>query len=503
MKKALSAKRMFTLGLSCLTAIGIVVGEAQARNACDLVTKSDVDTVLGVPTQAPSNVAHAPDTCEFPQVGYQQNNPQNNKVVSVYTTDSAADAYSQRMSSTLDGHSAWLPKNSKRALREVLDVADGAIWGWDGYYNSGDLAAFKNGTTTVVVVVGGLTEDTALAGAKKLVSKALGGSGKSGYVYAGAPAQRQIALSVLPISDSALGTGTKIPSETREQIAQLREKGLRVIQCVYNPTTHPVTYDYWYRLSPDNLGQLLAAVPSNPLSKLGGSGVRTCPETLALAQGLNKDQAAEADERSGPCGQLLDGRQWTNDEVLEILKARCLVVLSPKGQSYVAGLSEYLRTECHLPADPVSRTEIGKFLIPAEIVAGYGSQMSKPGLQGVLKNQFENTLAYKAGYDYITDRAKQTCRGELALALPEDIVHYLRNTVYVNGGKPRFVPGCVAHYKDSYRYSEMQCQCLADIGRAVIPNIYQQDFSPNLIGNITEGNGFVGAQLLACGLKNY
>jgi hypothetical protein len=75
--------------------------------------------------------------------------------------------------------------------------------------------------------------------------------------------------------------------------------------------------------------------------------------------------------------------------------------------------------------------------------------------------------------------------------------------VYVNGGKPRFVPGCVAHYKDSYRYSEAQCQCLADIGRAVIPNVYQQDFSPNLIGNITQGNGFVGAQLLACGLKNY
>jgi hypothetical protein len=70
------------------------------------------------------------------------------------------------------------------AIVDVRDVADVALWFWtnnDG--GTGTLIAFKGGTTELVFTIVGVSEGDALAGAKKLAARALGGAGGTGYAY--------------------------------------------------------------------------------------------------------------------------------------------------------------------------------------------------------------------------------------------------------------------------------------------------------------------------------
>lgn len=301
-------------------------------------------------------------------------------------------------------------------------------------------------------------------------------------------------MSILPISADALDASGKIAAESQRQVAALREKGQRVVHCVYNPFTRPTAYYYWYMSPPDNMGQLLAS-PSNPLAVLGGSGVQACPETLELAQ--KRTQTLQ-----GPCSRLHFGdREWTNDEVLTLLKEHCEVILSPRGQSFIAGLSDYLGSTCHLPADRTARAEITTFLSAAFLVASEGSQRSNPRVLTAVRDQLSNAFAYKTGNEYMTEH-KLGCDDQRASTMADDVVRYLRNTVYVNGGEPRFVPGCVAHYGG--RYTQGQCQCVADLARSVIPNIHQAEFSPTIIGSIPSKNIAVATLVAArCGIVKY
>ena len=54
---------------------------------------------------------------------------------------------------------------------------------WAGGY-FGALCTFQGGKTEVTVKVSGTTEEAALKAAKKFTERALGGAGKTGYVYA-------------------------------------------------------------------------------------------------------------------------------------------------------------------------------------------------------------------------------------------------------------------------------------------------------------------------------
>jgi hypothetical protein len=66
---------------------------------------------------------------------------------------------------------------------EVSNFGDAAIWVWAGGY-FGALYAFKGGTTEVTVKISGIPEEAALEAAMEFAARALGGTGKSGYVYA-------------------------------------------------------------------------------------------------------------------------------------------------------------------------------------------------------------------------------------------------------------------------------------------------------------------------------
>ena len=69
------------------------------------------------------------------------------------------------------------------SYKELPDVGDAAFWVWAGGYY-GALYAFRGGMVEVAVKISGVPENMALATAKKLAARALGGTGKTGFVYA-------------------------------------------------------------------------------------------------------------------------------------------------------------------------------------------------------------------------------------------------------------------------------------------------------------------------------
>jgi hypothetical protein len=125
-----------------------------------------------------------------------------------------------------------------------------------------------------------------------------------------------------------------------------------------------------------------------------------------------------------------------------------------------------------------------------------------------LAKYFRSPAGYQEGRDYLPKKyateAKRlgqdaACQG--GANLPARIAAYLD----VSSAKSHFVAGCVAYYQNrKEHYTQEQCQCFADVGRAVVPDIYGRDFSTATIAEITRKNAWVSATVgLSCGLKTY
>lgn len=108
--------------------------------------------------------------------------------------------------------------------REVPNLGDEAIWVWAGGY-FGALYAFKGGTIEVGVKISGISEAAALAAAKTFAARALGGPGKSGFIYA--PPEPLISNQNYNVpgilAPLYLGTASKIPDDemTRNYVVSL------------------------------------------------------------------------------------------------------------------------------------------------------------------------------------------------------------------------------------------------------------------------------------------
>jgi hypothetical protein len=142
---------------------------------CNFLTKSKAESILGV-----SVVQRKDDNydCWFVRDEY---GGANNKQVrlSIWRSPSPkADDVNKRRADIAQDRTAHL------AVKDVTDFADAALWAWTPGW--GRFNAFKGGTIEVEVIIGGIAEDAALQSAKKLAAGPLGGSGKSGFAYAGA-----------------------------------------------------------------------------------------------------------------------------------------------------------------------------------------------------------------------------------------------------------------------------------------------------------------------------
>ena len=219
----------------------------------------------------------------------------------------------------------------------------------------------------------------------------------------------------------------------------------------------------------------------------------------------NSDAACSAKIASAgqrkPCGPT-PARYKAKEfgEVLYSLESGCSRTLSPKEQLVMAGLARKLLDECGLPSDSTSKRKLERFLSPSTFTAMFGGQFSNPDLGEGMADSFKSSASYAAG---LAAFKLIGCKDPGAPRLAKGIVDYLDWTASGRGlGASRFVEECVIHYEG--RYDRDQCKCMADVGRAVRPDIHQGGFSPVILQSIIKSNPFVGMQLISrCGLTEY
>lgn len=205
---------------------------------------------------------------------------------------------------------------------------------------------------------------------------------------------------------------------------------------------------------------------------------------------------AKAIDNCGPTPPDYRERQY--GDALYSLETPCQRTLSPKEQVFVAGASQYLLSQCGLPADLTSRLKLQKFLLSSAFVGAIGRQYGNPDLGQGLGDQASSMAAYGAG----EATAKAIGCTDAGKRLAKNVVKYLDRTAEGSPDKPNYVDGCARYY--SVQYSKKQCRCLADIGRSVFPNIYEMEFSPSTIKQIIASNPFVGLQIaIQCGIGDY
>nr|VFJ43842.1 MAG: hypothetical protein BECKFW1821A_GA0114235_100543 [Candidatus Kentron sp. FW] len=187
-------------------------------------------------------------------------------------------------------------------------------------------------------------------------------------------------------------------------------------------------------------------------------------------------------------------------DLLFSLESSCVKTLSQKEQLFVAGLSQRILETCSFPSDPASRLVLTRFLSSSAFVGVIGGQYGNPDLGRGLQDQAQSMSIYSAGaatLDWIGG-----CNPHARL-IADGVVHYLRKTASKGpNNTPNYVEGCVRYY--SGKYTEEQCQCIADLGRAIFPNIHQTDFSPKSIKRMIEANPFVGLMVgIQCRVGDY
>jgi TPR repeat protein len=211
--KASTASLLFLFSIGCLSSSAY----AQNKNACDLVTKADVESILGTSVQPPmpSDPGRlallsglydpAPGLrlgCSYTNFVGGQPRPANLVNLSVevsYATTARPNAVDR----VLKNVDAFTYQDG----RPIPDLGDAALWITDaGPLGARILVVFSGGKTALLV--GGAGNFLTLDQAKALATKALGDNAKTGFVY-GVP---------LPFTKPVLGTRPAKPS----QIDQLK-----------------------------------------------------------------------------------------------------------------------------------------------------------------------------------------------------------------------------------------------------------------------------------------
>lgn len=249
-----------------LTAVGSSACYAQGKQACDLVTKGDAESVLGVTLERPR--PYAPfrslldkdftkgkmgEGCEFTNLAPGRPRPSRAISVSLEVRYSPVpnSAAVEQLRKEID----------ERTFEEPVDVpglGDAAFW--LGPSNNLSLFVFTGGKATLMI---GPTQ-VDLEHAKALALKALGGSGKTGYVYGTRIPLSKPLLSKLGAKPSQVDqlkhqlTAKAEAGDVRSQLAlgRLYEFGERGADG--NPKADYPGAAYWYQQASDR-GEARAA----------------------------------------------------------------------------------------------------------------------------------------------------------------------------------------------------------------------------------------------------
>lgn len=158
---------------------------------------------------------------------------------------------------------------------------------------------------------------------------------------------------------------------------------------------------------------------------------------------------------------------------------------------FMGGMANYILEVCEMPENYQERLTFRKFVLSSGLMATLGNSYSNPDFG----KQIKGATIYAAGSKVVESMG---CSDATKL-LSENIVRAIKSNATNDDGKvSEFIKTCTPYH------SESKCQCLADAGRAVIPNIHQQTYDRDIIKAIIAGNPFVGLQIVAqCGIINY
>jgi hypothetical protein len=97
------------------------------------------------------------------------------------------------------------------------------------------------------------------------------------------------------VTDSLNGVPNAHEEMVRKQLADLQQRGQKVITCVYGPSntqakTGYVTFHYWYQSAPPDILKMLISAFPHPFMNLGRVAVTACPATKALASVISANR---------------------------------------------------------------------------------------------------------------------------------------------------------------------------------------------------------------------
>lgn len=204
-----------------------------------------------------------------------------------------------------------------------------------------------------------------------------------------------------------------------------------------------------------------------------------------------------------PCGKTPEkyNNNRFSDTSYAVVKP-CLKEMSKDENLFVAGISMALARSCGFPKSQELREKLSSFHQSSMFVAGLGSQYTNPDFMESMSDSIAGSASLSAG---VSAGEALGCNAQ-SHRIANNIAKYFSRPApaEAEGTAGRFVKGCVGHYANSYKYSESQCQCLADNGRAVIPNIHRSNFSTATIKKIISANPMLGISLaFKCKINDY
>lgn len=160
---------------------------------------------------------------------------------------------------------------------------------------------------------------------------------------------------------------------------------------------------------------------------------------------------------------------------------------------FMAGMAQHLGEICGLPANINDRIELAGLVLNGSSSLFGGNDYSNPDLAKALGNMMGSTALLAAGAKF----AEQIpCDSSLASHMAGRLVAASRSNK--GGDDAPFIPSCAR------AFDQTRCACLAQIGRGVIPDIYQRTYHREIIKEMIHRNPLLALTMaITCQIGNY
>jgi hypothetical protein len=182
------------------------------------------------------------------------------------------------------------------------------------------------------------------------------------------------------------------------------------------------------------------------------------------------------------------------------LKIGCKNEVTVFEQVFAGGMAAQFTKTCDMPLSSDSRSVLKSYVTSQLLVTGIGPDYGAPDVGEAVNAQLKSQMAWAAG----AKAAEKIGCGRLAEEMMGNLVKYINSTTGEGKGPSRFVQGCVAHYDGYLGYNTQKCQCVADIGRAVFPQIHVSAFEPDTFKRIIKASPLLALQIMGkCKATDY